>query len=58
MENNIAQQAGFRLPLELLERLDQHTAKLRRKTPGVRITRSDAVRLLLTRALIDAERER
>jgi predicted DNA-binding protein len=52
------QQTGFRLPTELIERLDAHAERMRKRAAGVRVTRSDAVRVLLTRALGDAERER
>jgi hypothetical protein len=52
------QQTAFRLPRSLLERLDHQVAKMRRKARGVRVTRADAVRVLLVRALDDAERER
>jgi hypothetical protein len=41
----------FRLPKELVKRLDRHAARLNARTPGLRITRSDALRSLLTAAL-------
>lgn len=52
------QQTAFRLPRSMLERLDHYVTKLRKKQRGVRVTRADAVRVLLSRALDDAERER
>lgn len=48
-------QVAFRLPSELVDRLDEHAEHLRRESPGVRITRADVVRLLLTRALDEVE---
>jgi hypothetical protein len=41
----------IRLPVALIKRLDRHAARLRAEQPGVNITRSDAIRLLLSRAL-------
>jgi hypothetical protein len=49
------QQTAFRLPLQLLDRIDRHGARLREEQPGITITRADVVRLLLTRALDDVE---
>lgn len=45
------QQAAFRLSTSLLERLDSYAERLRREQPGMTVSRSDVVRLLLTRAL-------
>ncbi|MEY4550654.1 MAG: hypothetical protein RL685_6849 [Pseudomonadota bacterium] len=50
------QQTAFRLPTELLARLDAYAARLRFEQPGVNVTRADAVRLLLTRALDEIEK--
>jgi hypothetical protein len=44
-------QTAFYLTESLIERLDKYAQELRSKQPGVRITRSDIVRLLLSRAL-------
>ncbi len=44
-------QTGVRLPVTLLERLDALTAKWMADNPGVSLSRSDAVRMLLVRAL-------
>ena len=41
----------IRFPEALLRRLDRHAEQLRREQPGVEITRSDVIRLLLGRAL-------
>lgn len=41
----------FRLPSALVERLDRHAERLRRRHPGLEATRADALRLLLTEAL-------
>jgi predicted DNA-binding protein len=51
MSADPTQQTAFRLPLSLLERLDLHAERLRAEQPGLKITRADVVRLLLTRAL-------
>lgn len=51
------QQTAFRLPRELLKRLDAHVEQLRREQPGMTISRADAVRVLLGRALDEAERQ-
>jgi predicted transcriptional regulator len=45
----------IRLPPALLRRLDHYAVRLRREHPGARFTRSDAIRLLLERALADVE---
>jgi hypothetical protein len=40
-------QVAFRLPNELLARLDQEVERMRAERPGLTITRSDAVREIL-----------
>ena len=56
MEENMAtKQVAFRLPLELVERLDAFAARMEKESPGLRITRADAARLLLTRGLDDVD---
>ncbi len=42
---------AFRLPADLVKRLDQHAERLRKQQPGLRATRADALRTLLTEAL-------
>jgi predicted transcriptional regulator len=42
---------AFRLPSELVKRLDKHAERLRREQPGPRWTRADALRILLSEAL-------
>lgn len=49
-----SKQAGIRFSPELLARLEAYTQRLAVQSPGMRITLSDAVRVLLTKAL-DAE---
>lgn len=51
-------QTAVRLPVEVIDRLDRYIAKLRKKQRGIKVTRSDAMRVLLARALDDAERDR
>jgi metal-responsive CopG/Arc/MetJ family transcriptional regulator len=50
------EQLVVRLPRELLERVDVYAERLREEQPGPAWKRSDVVRLLLARALDDAER--
>lgn len=45
---------GYRLPTELIARLDAYVVRMAEQTPGMRFTQADAVRVLLTKAL-DAE---
>lgn len=47
-------QVAFRLPEDLVARLDDHAATMMSEHPGLDVTRTDVVRVLLTRAL-DAE---
>jgi hypothetical protein len=51
-------QVAFRLPQTMVERLDAHAGRLRGVQPGVRVSRTDVVRLLLLRALEVVEAER
>lgn len=51
------QQMAFRLPKSLIKRLDAHVARLRKDQPGMTVSRADAVRVLLSRAL-DEEDQR
>ena len=44
-------QVTIRLPEDLIELIDKHAVRMRSRTPGMRVSRSDAVRVLLTRAL-------
>lgn len=46
---------AVKLPVHLVERIDAKRAAMAKASPGVAITRSDAVRALLLAAL-DAER--
>ena len=45
------QQVAFRLPASLLERLDDEVGVMTKERPGVKVTRADAVRVLLLEAL-------
>lgn len=42
---------GIRLPPLLLARVDAYTEVLRGRTPGLRVSRQQAIEVLLTRAL-------
>lgn len=42
---------ALRLPRELLERIDGYAERLREETPGMRATRTDAIRILVSKAL-------
>lgn len=45
----------FRLPAELVKRLDRHAERMSKAQPGLLATRGDAVRVLLTEALDRSE---
>jgi hypothetical protein len=47
------QLVAFRLPVDLLKKLDAHVDVMRREQPGRTATRADAVRVLLNAALGD-----
>ena len=55
MDHDATQQTAFRLPTALLARLDQYGARLRAEHPGMTVTRADVVRMLLTKALDEAD---
>lgn len=42
---------------ELLDRLDQHVALMKRRMPGIRITRAGVIRMFILKGL-DAEKEK
>jgi hypothetical protein len=46
----------FRLPPEIVERLDACAKRLQRDQPGFRVTRADALRSLLLKALDEDEK--
>ncbi len=46
---------AFRLENELLKRIDDYAKRLEESTPGLTLTRVDAVRVLLLRALAQVE---
>ena len=50
MEKN-TKQTAFRLPEGLVERIDAYAETLMAATPGLNVSRADAVRMLLLRAL-------
>lgn len=45
------EQVAFRLPKALVARLDAYAARLEEEQPGMSFTRTDVVRVLLTKAL-------
>jgi len=49
---------GFRLPEALIEQIDAFMLELRRTSPGITISRSDAIRVLLERGLKATQSER
>lgn len=49
-------QTALRLPVEMFRRIDAHVERMRTASPGVTITRTDAVRSLLHEALERRER--
>lgn len=48
---------AFRLEASLLERLDNHATRMTEQIPGMKFSRADALRVLVTRALDVAEAE-
>ena len=48
---------AFRLPPELLTRIDAYAERLQRETPWATVTRADAARALLVRALETVDRD-
>jgi hypothetical protein len=44
-------QVGFRLPADLVKRIDAYAARIANENPGLEITRVVAVKALLTQAL-------
>ena len=56
IEHEATQQAAFRLPLSLLDRLDRYAERVSREQKGLSVTRADVVRLLLIRALDELEK--
>jgi len=50
-------QFAFRLEVDLVRRIEAHVTRLREGTPGVNVTRADALRALLLDALKLAEKK-
>jgi hypothetical protein len=48
-------QYAFRLPDQLIARLDRHVERMRAALPGLEPSRTDALRTLLSRALDEVE---
>lgn len=48
------EQVAFRLPKSLVESLDAYAARLAKEQAGMTFTRTDVVRILLTRALAES----
>jgi hypothetical protein len=46
-----SKQMGLRLPVEIIERLDRYLDKLGAELPGVKLSRSDAIRTLIEQGL-------
>ena len=44
-------QVGFRLPADLVKRIDAYAGRLSSENPGLEVTRALAVKALLTQAL-------
>lgn len=45
------QQVGVRLPVTLVERIDSYAEELTSERPGIRVSRTEAIRFLILRAL-------
>ena len=48
-------QVAFRLPGDLVDKIDEKANALRQQTPGMRVTRADVVRAILVRGLDESE---
>lgn len=53
MKREATEQVAFRLPRSLLANLDARVQSMRDAHPGMVVTRTDVVRLILTHALAD-----
>ena len=51
-----SQMTAFRLPVEMVKRIDAHADRLAKLT-GLKVSRADVVKMLLARALDGAERD-
>ena len=49
---------AFRLEDELLKRIDAYAKRLEEATPGLKLARVDAVRVLLLKGLEEVEKDR
>lgn len=54
-ENEKLEALTLKLPATVMRRVEAHMARLTRATPGMRVTKSDALRSLLVTALDRAE---
>jgi len=52
-----SQQIAIRMPSNLLERIDAFAEKLKLRSPGLRITRADAIRVMIENCLAQSESE-
>jgi len=48
---------AFRLENELVKRIDAFAKRLEEETPGIRVARTDAVRAILLRGLLELEKD-
>jgi hypothetical protein len=51
-------QVGFRMAKELVDRIDEYAEYMDKQNPGMKMSRADAVRILVTRALDETDKER
>lgn len=51
------QAVGFRLPIDMIERIDRCAKHLGEQASGVKVTRTQCMMVLLSRALDDFEKE-
>lgn len=52
-----SQQVAVRMPMSLIKRIDAFAADLQQKTPGMHITRADAIRVIIEGWLAKTETE-
>jgi hypothetical protein len=56
-KNNRSQQIGIRMPLPLLKRIDAFANNLQQQSPGLHISRADAIRVAIENWLAKVEAE-
>jgi metal-responsive CopG/Arc/MetJ family transcriptional regulator len=55
LEDHMAETTGIRIDDQMLSRIDAYVEDLKKKYPGLRLTRSDAIRDLVEKGLATVE---